>query len=178
MTTLQERQLRFDFPGVLRAWHLDESRKARKLAGSWCSVDFVVETKDFLLLIEVKDPGGPHVPQKERMNFVKILRTLGSKDNNKARDAFLAQYRDKFLHSLAFLGIDEGVPKKPLHYVIFISINESLLLIHFADRLKDPGRLGPVDEWSKDFDVSVLNFTQWNAQMPPVLPNWKVRRVI
>ena len=175
MTTLQEEHLRFDFPGVLRAWHFDENREARKLAGKWRSVDFVVETEDYLLLIEVKDPGGPHVPQKERDEFCQNIKDI--KDNNKARDAFLSQYRDKFLHSLAFLGIDEGVPKKELHYVIFISIEDIPLLEIFADMLKEPGMLGPVDEWNKSFDVSVLNFTQWNVQMLPIFPNWKVRRV-
>ena len=178
MTTLQENQLCFDFPGVLRAWHFDESRKARKLAGSWRSVDFVVDTDDYLFLIEVKDPGGPHVPQKNRDEFCQNIKDLkDSKDNDKVRDAFLGQYRDKFLHSLAFLGIDEGVPKKPLHYVIFISIDDSLL-VPLADKMKKRGILGHVKDWNKKFDVSVLNFTQWNKQMPQMFPHWKVRRVI
>ena len=158
MTTLQEKALRFNFPGVIRAWHFDNER----IKGNWCAVDFVVETDSHFFLIEVKGP-----LDDDFTNRKELEKNLFKK------------FRDTLMH----LGIDGEMSDKdkPIRYLILIDVTNAHLnwMRNLSKNLKRPKWLGPDrgKSWKRSFGVAVVNFDQWNAQMPQMFPHWKVRRV-
>ena len=158
MTILQEKKLCFDF-GTAGARHFDNERIKR----NWCAVDFVVETDSHFFLIEVKDP----LDDDDFINRKNLAEKLFEK------------FRDTLMH----LGIDGEMSDedKPIRYLILIDVTNAHLnwMRNLSKNLKSPEWLGPDrgKSWKRSFGVAVVNFDQWNKQMPQMFPHWKVWRV-
>ena len=158
MTTLKEGNLSFNF-GVAGARHFDNER----IKGSWCAVDFVVETDSHFFLIEVKSP-------RDREGDFINREELDKKLFEKIRD------------TLMHLGIDGEMSDKdkPIRYLILIDVSnaQSNWMLNLSKNLKSPKWLGPDKgkSWKRSFDVAVVNFDQWSRQMRRHKMGWHVSR--
>ena len=142
------------------------------------AVDFIIETPNCLLLIEVKDPEHPEAREKNRDEFIEGF------EAGKLDDELKYKYRDSFLYLWA-----EGrlKPKKPVLYAVLIAISklESWALIRRTDALKRqlPVRENSPSSWKHYIaeGCGVLNIEAWNkhkrlSKYPVSRVNYKVRK--
>ncbi|WP_130471951.1 hypothetical protein [Candidatus Magnetaquicoccus inordinatus] len=163
----QESGLYFDFSGAISVISLDNHGKGHGLSHILKAVDFVVEWDDEFWLIEVKNPENPTIPlehqERNRQEFFERIESKLLIDE---------ELYPKFIHSLQFLGLDSGIPSKPMRYLTLIGLS-NLEPVHFsalADALKGhskgllqgPPRTG----WSKGFSVHLFNLELWNRALP------------
>ncbi len=158
----QEGDLCFDFSCAETVIKLDSA--AHGLSHLLKAVDFVVEWPDQFWLIEVKDPEHSAIPIEYQSNqkqcFADILQS----------GRLIEEYLfPKFRDSLLYLGMDRGIPAKPMRYLVLICLSslEPLQLNGLADSLyKTEWLPGSKRGWSKHFSVQALNLAQWNRALP------------
>lgn len=73
MTTLTEKELSFTFPDNWQVEHFDTP--GTPSISHFQPVDFVVETSERIIFIEVKDPSNSKAPDDQRKKFVKKMQT-------------------------------------------------------------------------------------------------------
>lgn len=154
----READLYFDFSRATRAFKLDTPEHG--LSHAMKSVDFVVEWEQQFWLIEVKDPEQGGIPAQHRQNQQAQFR----------QDLLGGQLVEKHLFpklrdSLIYLGLDEGIPAKPLRYLSLIGL-ESLQVAELEglrNKLWQHAWVGGSKRgWKKPFDVHALTVSQWN----------------
>ncbi|PKG74687.1 hypothetical protein CXF86_11680 [Shewanella sp. GutCb] len=124
MKTLQEEDLIFDFTFADKAERFDD-KKLHGNKSTMKKVDFILEDKDRLIFLEVKDPdipGAQNIDQfRTDLNDGALISDLAGK------------YRDSLLFS-----IFRGPIDKPVDYVVLLSmaVLEDALILHKIDALK------------------------------------------
>lgn len=165
---LVERGLAFDFSDALGGFVFDQMQPALPNfhgIGPMHRVDFIVETADAWLFVEVKDPGNPKAQRKGLSKFFQELEngTLGA--------TFAAKFIDTFLYRWA-----EGKLDKPIHYVCLVTL-EPALLANLSDDIarKLPPMGARTPRWQRQLFASchVFNVETWNENFP----KWKVERI-
>lgn len=132
-----------------------------KLSHCMKAVDFIVEMKDRILFIELKDPDHPKAQDRQREESLKKF-FGGALDSD-----LVEKYRDTFLYEWGSGRVD-----KPIHYLVLIGASSlsaaELLARTDALRRKLPV-LGPDGKpWAKPFvaGCSVMNIETWNRKLP------------
>lgn len=159
----REKELSFNF---------SKAESVRKLDGpehglSRCmkSVDFVVEWPDEYWMIEVKDPENSQIPTRHRTRVTnKFMEEL---DSGALMDEHLFP---KFRDSLIYLGMDQGIPAKPMRYFALIALSslEPAHLMTLAEMFerKEPWVMGPSRGWAKGFAFIAFTCDAWNRTFP------------
>ncbi|WP_041313079.1 hypothetical protein [Heliomicrobium modesticaldum] len=163
----RENQLEFNFTGALSVEKLDQP--GQTLPEGMKFVDFVVETEDSVLLIEVKDPSNTHALQQTRVEFINRMHsdTLVVKELvPKCRDSYT------YLHLMERDG-------KPFTYIVLICLEN----LNFDPRLlpvvttKLRARLNKEGEqpWRRTYisNCQIIDCERWNRVMP-----YPVKRVV
>ena len=93
MTRISEGRLTFDFSAAVRAERLDD--RGRRTPVGMSLVDFVVEEREHVLLVEVKDPQGAAAEHREEAiaRFVKELRR-----DRLVSETFVPKARDSYTY--------------------------------------------------------------------------------
>lgn len=155
----READLYFDFSKAIRAIRFDDEDQ-KTFAQPMKAVDFVVEWEKQFWLIEVKDPECGAIPAQHR-----------AKRQDKFRQELLSgQLIEKHLFpklrdTLIYLGLDAGIPAKPLRYLSLIGLEtlEVAEMEGLRNKLWQYAWVaGPKRGWHKPFDVHALNVSQWN----------------
>ena len=112
----READLYFDFSKAIRAIRFDDAEH-EAFAQPMKAVDFVVEWEKQFWLIEVKDPENGGIPVQHRENQQEKFR----------KDLLGRQLVEKHLfpklrETLIYLGLDAGIPAKPLRYLSLIGL--------------------------------------------------------
>ena len=163
VTDWLENDLYFDFSNAQSAVKLDSNDHGMTHKGLK-PIDFVVEWPDQFWLVEVKDPENSNIPPqhqlRQKMDFAKKLQS-GS----------LLKYElfPKFRDSLIYLGMDVGIPRKPLSYLTLIGLSslDSAHLTYLSELLYQTEWLqGPKRGWRKHFSARVFNLDLWNRVFP------------
>ena len=160
----QEEDLYFDFSKAKSAVKFDS--KDHDLSRLMKAVDYVVEWEDQFWLVEVKDPENSNIPLRYQD---KAGRDFFEKIQSKS--LIYAELFPKFIDSLIYLGLDRGIPSKPMYFLTLIGLSSLVpaqlgalsnkLLQHYDGCLK-----GPTDGWSKGFSVQIFNLELWNRAFP------------
>lgn len=166
MDDWQEGDLYFDFREAKSVISLDKHGRGHGLTHVMKAVDFVVEWDDQFWLIEVKNPENSKIPREHRDQakqefFNKI----------ESRSLISSELFPKFIDSLVYLGLDSGIPTKPMRYLTLIALASltpvqcstlsDALLSHSKSLLH-----GPKNGWSKGFSVHLFNLELWNRALP------------
>ena len=167
---LTEDNLEFDFTQAIQCIRFDDD-STHGLSHCMKRVDFIVETMDNVLFIEVKDLDNPEAHYRDVKNFIQELKSkklITSKLVPKARDSFLYNY------------LMDNLPEgKPKIYIVFLESKDilSIELLHLTDVLKNQLPVnGPLMKaWNKAYYQSclMLNMVQWNRFMS----QFPVRRI-
>ena len=136
-------------------------------------VDLVVEQAESILLVEIKDPSSPEIPDRARASrlaaFAESMRgeeLIAHGLVPKARDSYC------FLHLMRR-------DTKPMIYVVLLGLeaheHEAALLLGFKDRLLKRLRHEADRPWKRQYikDCVVLTEKRW----PEVFPEHELRRV-
>ncbi len=161
MTTLVEGNLRITLPRVVHWRKLDDPATHGLLHRHMKAVDFVVEMRDRMLFLEVKDPEHPEAPADRSEGFIRrFLDTELDTD-------LVRKFRDSLLYEWACEQVD-----KPIHYWIVVAI-ERLADPALSSRSDDLSRKLPVakavpDRWRRRIveDCRVFNIRSWNEALP------------
>ena len=124
MRTLQEGDLIFDFSSYEKYERFDcETLHGNK--SDMKKVDFILESENKHIFLEVKDPDVP-----EAANVEKFKRALN--DGSFVRE-LAGQYRDSLLFSML-----RGSLTKPISYIVLLSMEklDDALVLHKIDELK------------------------------------------
>lgn len=152
-----EGDLYFDFSKADYAINFDRSGQGHGLSHLLKSVDFIVEDKNHLFFIEIKDPENRNIPQNSREKAMKSFsKKLSSGNINE-------QLLKKFTDSLIFQSLNKGISDKKLIYAIFIGISklDPALLSNLKDNFKNSSNILS-NQWSKPFEIAFFNFDSWN----------------
>ena len=158
----QEGDLYFDFSKAHSVLVLDKHGRGHGMTKMMKSVDFVVEWEDQFWLVEVKDPESSQITQQyQDQAIIDFFEKIQSKS------LIYAELFPKFVDSLIYLGLDRGIPAKPMHYLTLIGLSSlvpahlrvlsNTLLQHYDGCLN-----GPTGGWSKGFSVQMFNLELWN----------------
>ncbi|WP_306589396.1 hypothetical protein [Geothrix sp. 21YS21S-4] len=168
----QENELFFDFSKALRVVPIDDRRKGSasrypeilsncpNISNLSHTVDFVVEWKDEIWFIEVKDPSATQIPSQHREAQLSSFQVKLLSDS-----LFQEELYPKFHDSLIYWVMDERLSQKKLFYFALLEIPtlDVQLLSTLSDRLKAIGFLkGPPRGWSNPFEARVFNIDHWN----------------
>lgn len=124
------------------------------------AVDFVLETRDKVLFVEIKDPDNPGAAPTDRNKFVEEFAS-GNIDAD-----LVYKCRDSFLYEWA-----AGDTRKPIHYFVLIAIDNltktELLARTDALRRKIPLLSQTGGKWKRApiADCAVFNIRTWNEHM-------------
>lgn len=180
----QEQELYFDFSEAIRAIPIDDRQKGiacnypevksnhPSIPDLSHTVDFVVEWKDEIWFVEVKDPSATQIPPKYRG-----ARLADFQEKLQSGSLFRDELFPKFHDSLIYWAMDERLPQKKFFYFALLEIPtlDVPLLSVLSDRFKAIGFLkGPPRGWSKPFEARVLNLEHWNRLLGDRCP---VRRI-
>lgn len=153
---LNERDLQFDFSGSIFCFRLDIQGTSQPYGMAF--VDFVVEDKNRIYLIEVKDPSYASVPPEERTEFAKRLQSrklINEELTPKARDSY------------AYLHLME-MDSKPMLFVVVIGLEkipiDAVHLMTLQERLQMRLRKEADKPWKREYVQSclVVNVETWN----------------
>ena len=156
MTLLTEGNLQIMLPSGATGRKFDDEY-AHGLSHCMKAVDFVVETADQLLFIELKDPENPQAAGANRQEFL-------AKFSSGQLDADLkTKFRDSFLYEQAADRV-----RKPIKYLVLVGAStlSSAELLRRTEALKRQLPLhGPRGQpWKKPFvaGCAVMNLAAWN----------------
>ncbi len=123
MKTVQEEDLFFDVSFALKSEKFDD-KKLHGNKSSMKKVDFVIEDKERIIFLEVKDPDIPTAS-----NVAEFRKSLSN-------DNLIHELSGKYRDSLLFQ-IQRGEIEKPIDYVVLISMEslDKALLPNMTDRL-------------------------------------------
>lgn len=157
MTVVIEQDIRLTSNSRLRKF---DDEATHKLSHCMKAVDAILELKDRILFIELKDPDNPRAKSKDRETFMDTLKS-GNLD-----DDLVYKYRDSFLYEWA-----SGNVGKPVHYLILIAASglTEVELLARTDAIKRKLpllELAP-EQWKTPLvtDCSVLNIATWNRHI-------------
>lgn len=131
------------------------------LLGSMKAVDFIVETNDFTIFLELKDPDNPRASNAAKANFAERLRSESLDEDLKYK------YRDSFLYEWC-----SGNIRKPSLYVVVIQFGAFVSVDRMVcrDRLRKklPARAQAPLGWQQYYleDVLVMDCAGWNRRFP------------
>jgi len=157
---MREGELQFEFSGATNVERLDIQGQPRPQG--MALVDFVVEENSRTLLVEIKDPSQPPVPERERQRFIRAMQhqTLIYEELvPKARDSYT------FLHLMER-------DTQPLVYVVVLGLDrlavDPALLSSFKDRLLQRLRHEALDPWQRHYvtDCAVVIPATWSTHFP------------
>ncbi len=179
---LAEGQLHFQFRNVQAGAKFDEqppdSPDHNFLAGRGLkSVDFIIETADRVLFIEIKDPEHTRAKRQAVDEFKR-------KANGVAlRDELVCKCRDTYLYRAC----THNLPRKDIHYYVLITGLDSMALLQLTGQLR---RQLPVlregdaelrnlrqhgQRWDNFVTASVaFNLQTWQVQFPDFLVERRV----
>ena len=163
---LDEDDLTFDFRTALSGAKFDDE-KQHGLSHCMKAVDFVIETADKVLFVEVKDPQHPQAQQKDREKFLEEL-----KSGKLINENLMVKGRDSFLYKFAVGDVSHIA--KPIHYYVLIALDtlDSALLLQLTDKLRKAiPILGPGNApWRVPFieECVVFNLRTWNINLPHI----------
>lgn len=162
----KEGNLYFDFSGAISVISFDNHGLGHGMSGVMKAVDFVVEWSDQFWLVEVKDPENSNIPldhrDKQRIDFFEKI---------KSKSLIYAELFPKFIDSLIYLGLNCGIPAKPMRYLTLIGLSSLTpeVLTVLSDTLErhyDGCLKGPDGGWSKGFSTKIFNLALWNREFP------------
>ena len=137
MAVIEEGSLIIEIPDALSFKKFDDG-KSHGLSHCMKAVDFIVETKDRIIFIEIKDP-----PPTGK-NTAKFIEELQS---GRLDETLKYKYRDSFLYEWASEKIN-----KPVYYYVIIAL----------DKLDPASLLFRTDEFKRKLPVS---FALWKRQI-------------
>ena len=125
MTTLREGDIEIELLSGARGRKFDDARHG--LSHCMKAVDFIIELKDRILFVEIKDPESSAAPDTRREEFVRQFQA-GEIDR-----ALAGKYRDSFLYEWAAQRLE-----KPVHYLVLVAISslDPAMLLARTDALK------------------------------------------
>ncbi len=160
MGDITEGDLKISLPAAIKTRRFDD-QATHGLSHCMKAVDFILELKDRVIFVELKDPDNPSAKQEDRAEFIKKFLS-GNIDSD-----LQYKYRDSYLYELASDRAD-----KPIYYYVLIgakALVEADLLAR-TDALK---RRIPVFDangkpWKKPFiaGCAVMNLLAWNKALP------------
>ena len=159
MTTLTEGNLQITFPPSARARKFDD-QASHGLSHCMKAVDFIVETDDRVLFIEIKDPEHPQSRERNRAIFIESFRS-GQLDED-----LKYKYRDSFLYEWA-----SGNTGRPIHYLVIVAIeglsDAELLTRTDALNRKLPSQGPASGRWERLIVAGcmVFNIRTWNQRL-------------
>ena len=143
MTTLREGEIEFVFGDAWRAEKFD--RRGVRWPKGISPVDFVVEGKGEIVLLEVKDPSAARATPEQRQRFAQDMQTRTLVHEGlvpKARSSY------GFLHLMAR-------DTKPMRFVVVIGVEslsiEPLLIEQLADRLRRRVKTEAPEPWKREY---------------------------
>lgn len=130
MPTVTEGGIQLTFPKGATVRKFDD-KATHEYIHVMKGVDFVVDTPDRLLFIEIKDPDHPNTRENSRDKFIRSLRS------GKINESLKYKYRDSFIYEWA-----AGRIQKPVYYYVLIAqgsaTKEELLTLSDQLRSKIP----------------------------------------
>lgn len=169
MTRLQEGELLLTFPTLWKVERFDS--RGKKFPAYVCPVDFIAETPEKLLLIEVKDPSNSKAPQNERLAFIKkmLSQTLTHEELvPKARTSW------SYLHLMART-------TKPLFFVVLVGAEalaiEPVLWLNLTDRLQRRLQQEAEEPWVLPYIDGCIVVPALECKRHDVLEGMTVERV-
>jgi hypothetical protein len=162
------RDIEIDFRDAIDGFVFDQMKPSlAKYHGiaSMRRVDLVVELRDFVAYVEIKDPQHPRATPDA---IDKILA--------KYKDGSLAQnFANKLIDTFVY-GWAEQKAIKPIRYYSLFTL-EPELAFEFGDKIAAclPPIGQPVNRWKRAFieDCQVFDLSLWNKRFP----NWPARRI-
>lgn len=155
MTTCVEGDLEISFP---TAWNVRRFDGPSHGFSVMKAVDFIAESSDKIVFLEVKDPGRPSISESERMKLAEVYKSEQIDFDLKYK------FRDSFLYEWAC-----GRVRKPIHYWVLIAL-ESLSRTQLgrrADALRPklPVAAASPKDWNRNIakDCTVFNMETWNS---------------
>lgn len=169
MTNFKEGQLEISFPDSLNVIKFDEEVKKKPQKMKF--LDFIINDKKIITLIEIKDPSDSRAFDENRQSFLNKLKgdTLISEELvPKCRDAYI------YLH---LMKMDEN---KTFKYFVIIGVDayptqDQALLPSFKDRLLTKILHETDQPWKRQYikDCAVMSIDTWNKNFP----NWPIKRI-
>ncbi|WP_430640072.1 hypothetical protein WH8501_30895 (plasmid) [Crocosphaera watsonii WH 8501] len=165
---LTEGDLRIEFTDALNGFvfdQMDSNLPNYHGIGQMSRVDFIVELKEELFFIEIKDPSNPNARKEAIEKFLKQL------ENDKLADDFTKKFLDSFIYRWA-----EKEVNKPINYIILFTLDQPLL-DNLQDKIKQ--KLPPMGKnpprWKRKFHkiCLVVNIETWKG----LFPKWPIRRI-
>ena len=156
---LREKRLQFDFRGCVYAEKFDENPTVPNIMKK---VDFFVEERDRILLVELKDISDTATTRTNREKFLKDLKSKAL-----IREVLVPKCRDTwtFLHLM-------DLDNKPIVYVVIITLYENNprpaqfggLMSQLNKRLGKEG----TKAWQQPYvsGCVILNLNGWNQSFP------------
>jgi hypothetical protein len=164
----QEGDLIFEFPDGLSVRKFDDAGHGEQRLKA---VDFIIESDDKVMFIEVKDPEHSRVPPQHQDAQLKsfILKVAGEKH-------FKEEIAPKLKDSIFYLHLQRQLPDKTLQYVYVTGLSTlDAAQFSIADKLMRKACCfpGPGPGWQRDYAVVFLDLRQWQRKFPHI----PVRRV-
>ena len=156
----QEGEIALDFSSAAQHFRLDEQGVARP--EGMRLVDFVVEDRDRILLVEIKDASDAGTTEKDRLAFVRKLQT-----NQLVNESLTPKARDSY----CYLHLMEQ-DKKPCLLVFLLGLEamntEPALLMGLRERLLHRVRHESDHPWVRRYvsDCVVVGLDGWNKAFP------------
>ena len=168
MHKLQENDIQIDFVGAQQAMKFDQNDSDHPEyhdLQNMPRVDFIVEMKDSIYFVEVKDPGRPDAVDVGAINFL-----------NKIEDGTLVDSLfKKYLYSFLFRWAERRL-EKSVHYVSLITL-DSPMLLPIIDGLERQRTILSTKSlrWGREplASCQVHNIDTWHV----MFPNWPVTRL-
>jgi hypothetical protein len=165
---LRERDLEIDFTNAIDGLIFDQMKKSLPDyhgIGEMCRVDFVVEFRENIVFVEIKDPSNP----KSQLEGLK-------KFHAELTDGTLSKtFANKFIDSFLYRWAEEKIDK-PVNYLSLVTI-ENELLPNFSDEIakKLPPMGKTMPRWKRQLfeNCQVFNIETWNDNFP----KWPVTRL-
>ena len=169
MHKLREKDIEIDFSGAIDSLKFDQTTVRERPdfhdLHEMPKVDFIVELKDSIYFIEIKDPEPFELENRTERRFLQKV------ESGKLENSLVNKYICTFLFRWAECKLEKSV-----HFIILTSLDDGLtanfndvLMKRFKDVMKRLSR------WSRFPMAScqVLNLKSWSA----VYPHWPVTRV-
>ncbi len=159
MTVFTEGHLQIAIDDAINVRKFDDNNHG--LSHCMKAVDFIIELPDRYLFIEFKDPDAPHIPVRDRTEFVESL-SEGRRDED-----FKYKYRDSFLYEWA-----SGRADKPIYYLVLIAQSDLSLgdMTRRSTALEHilPQRVPNSVAWTRPIvdGCGVFNIDSWNRYFP------------
>lgn len=165
---LTERDIQIEFTDAVDALEFDQMDKSKPNyhgIGEMHRVDFVVEFKEAILFVEIKDPGSPKAQKRGLDKF------YGELTDGTLSSTFASKFVDSFFYRWA-----ENKLSKTVYYLCLVTLDGELLP-NLSDEIAR--KISPVgknsDRWCRHpvQNCQVFNIDSWNENFP----KWPVTRL-